>query len=234
MSASGRRLAAALLLPLCAGLALGATPVRARGAGRSREHLDERYHHDRSYPDRGVFVSRLPSEHIDAPYDGRRYSFADGVWYLPRGAGFVVVAPPSGLYVPILPPYYTTLWVGGVPYYYANGVYYVYRGPVRGYEIVLPPPGAAPDRSRAARSGGAPAAPPPVAGSQLFVYPRRGQSPTREASDKRLCEQWASAKTGFDPLLEHGGSPLAGSVGRRAGYDRAMEACLEGRGYKVR
>jgi len=230
MSIDARLRAVTLLLGVWAALAIGGTPARARGSGRSREHLDRRYHHDRAYPDRGAFVPTLPAEHFDMPYDGRHYYFADGAWYVPRGAGFVVVAPPSGLYVPILPPYYTTLWVGGVPYYYANDVYYVYRGPIRGYEIVAPPPDEVADRG----SAGAPPTSPPAVSSQLFVYPGRGQSPAQEASDKEQCQQWASGEADFDPTAVQGSVPLAESAARRAAFDRAIEACLEGRGYIVR
>jgi hypothetical protein len=161
-----------------------------------------------------------------AQYAGRRYYFARGVWYRPRGSGFVAVEPPPGLFVPILPPEYTTLWVGGVPYFHANRVYYVYRGPVRGYEVV-----AAPPDDTVARAS-APAAPP--GGSQLFVYPDRGQSPVRQQADKSDCRAWATRETGFDPAAAQTAAASARSAARRADFDRAIEACLEGRGYTVR
>ena len=67
-----------------------------------------------------------------------RYYFFDGVWYLPKGRRFLIVAPPIGLAISFLPPYYTTIMVGGVPYYYANEVYYT-AGP-GGYVVVAPRP----------------------------------------------------------------------------------------------
>lgn len=139
----------------------------------------------------------------------------------------MVVSPPSGLYVPNLPPYYTTLWVGAVPYYYANDVFYLYRGSARGFEVVPPPPDA-----RAGRSSPSPT-PPPAEGAQLFVYPDRGQSPARQASDKHQCQQWASRQSGFDPAAARG-TQRSDSNKPRDAYDRAIEACLEGRGYTVR
>lgn len=217
---------AALLICLGAGVALAAGFAQARASARVPEHLDARFHHDRSYPDRGAVVAQLPSARYAASFEGRRYYDSGGVWYQRRGARFVVVEPPAGLYVPHLPPYCTTLWVGGVPYFYANDVFYVYRGSLRGYEIVAPPSDA-----RAPRAGRASTPPPPESG-QLFVYPDRGQSRAREASDKRQCHEWASSETGFDPLAA--GTSGAGAAPKRADYDRAMEACLEGRGYSLR
>lgn len=233
------RLIAVLLAAVCAGLAAGAVPAQGRGDGtvpsrrseqparhpvRQREYFDSRYHHDRPYINRGVFVRGLPRNSLDAQFGGRRYFFAGGAWYLPRGAGFVVVAPPLGLLAPALPPFYTTLWVGGVPYYYANDVYYVYRGPVRGYEVVAPPPVPA----------AAPASPPPPRSAQQFIYPNQGQSAEQQATDRYQCHAWAAQQTGFDPAAPNGGVSAGERQGRRADYDRAERACLEGRGYTVK
>lgn len=203
-----------------AGLSAAVTLVQARNVDRvpRHEHLDTRYHHDRAYPNRGSRVAKLPAPHVDETFNGRHYYFARGVWYRPHGTGFLVVAPPAGLYVPNLPPYYTTLWVGGVPYYYANDVFYVYRGATRGFEIVPPPPDERTAHPRA------PPAQAPTANAQLFVYPARHQSPAQQARDKRQCQHWAGHQTGFKP----------GAAKRRADYDRAITACLEGRGYTVR
>ncbi|HUN26422.1 MAG TPA: DUF6515 family protein [Steroidobacteraceae bacterium] len=190
---------------------------------RGHEHFDTRYNHDHAYPARGAFVGALPREHFEVVHGGAHYFFAGGVWYAPRGAGWVVVAPPFGVFIPVLPPFYTTIWVGGAPYYYADDAYYVYRGPDQGYEVVPPPP----DQS-------VQTAAPPGPEGQMFAYPRNGQSPDQQARDRYECHTWAVSQTGFDPMTVGGGVPPPQNAGKRADYDRAMAACLEGRGYTVR
>lgn len=124
------------------------------------------------------------------------------------------------LVVPYLPPFYATVWVGSIPYYYANSVYYV--SVPGGYAVVDPPQG--------------PLAELPLPPSeQVFVYPRKGQDEAEQADDKYACHKWATGQTGFDPTLP----PDAGLEGsrlaqKRSDYQRAMAACLEGRGYTVR
>jgi hypothetical protein len=69
---------------------------------------------------------------------------------------------------------------------------------------------------------------------QLFVYAKDGASYAQQASDRYECDISAVEQTGFDPTKEDGGvSSEAGPV-RRAGYFRAVAACLAGRGYAVR
>jgi hypothetical protein len=189
-----------------------------RGPGR-QEFRDSRYHHDRSYPARGYAVPALPRDHRVVLHGRSRYYFHGGVWYRPQGPRFVVVAPPFGLFVPFLPPYYSTIWVGGVPYYYANEVYYAHRG--NGYVVVEPPKS---DVSEA---------PPPA--DQMFIYPRLGQSEKQQADDRYDCHRWAVGQTGFDPIQQQPGSmPEAQGSEKRADYQRALSACLDGRGYTVK
>jgi len=184
-----------------------------RGGVSHREFRDTRYQHNRSYPVHGQAYRRLPSHHGTAVYGGRRYYYSGGVWYRPYGSYFTIVAPPIGLFVPFLPPYYATIWVGGVPYYYANEVYYAHQGD--GYVVVQPPKD---DISQA-----------PPAADELFIYPRLGQSEKQQADDRYACHQWAVSQTGFDPT-----QPPAARSGTRADYQRALAACLDGRGYTVK
>lgn len=194
-----------------------------RPPGRA-EHLDGRFSHNRYYADRGMIVRTLPSR----PYvvGGGRYYYSGGVWYAPRGPSFVVVGAPIGFFVPVLPPYYTTIWLGGVPYYYANDTYYMWRADQSGYEVVEPPAGAA-------DPGAAVATQPPPSDS-LFIYPQNGQSQDQQSNDKYECHKWANSQTGYDPTQASGGVAPDQTGGRRADYQRAMRACLEGRGYSVR
>lgn len=192
------------------------------------DHMDGRYNHNQYYPSRGFYVHDLPRERviIGGPRGGR-YWYSGGVWYGPGPGGFVVIGAPIGVFVPVLPPYYTTVWVGGVPYYYANDTYYAWRDSNQQYEVVDPPgdPNAA--------STEAPP-PPPSPNGDVFVYPKNGQSDEEQSRDKYECHKWAQGESGFDPTQPNGGVSPDQTNSRRAAYQRAMGACLEGRGYSVK
>jgi hypothetical protein len=179
---------------------------------------DSRYHHDRDYPARGQVFRQLPRDHRVVVHGGARYYFSGGAWYRPQGPRFSVIIPPVGLFLPFLPPYYSTIWVRGVPYYYANEVYYGHRGD--GY-VVVEPPKEEPSQ-----------APPPA--DQMFIYPRLGQNEQQQADDKYACHQWAVSQTGFDPTQPPGSMSEPQKIEKRADYQRAMGACLDGRGYTVK
>jgi hypothetical protein len=143
-------------------------------------------------------------------------------------------------FLPILPLAYSTYWWGGVPYYYANDVYYTYDPNYQGYVATDPPPVADPNGSATAPSDssaptdgaqqldstqGAPQSGPsgPIDGApaQIFMYPKNGQSADQQARDKAECQQWATEQ--------------AGSVAQNgSNFNRAMVACVEGRGYSAR
>jgi len=187
--------------------------------------LDQRYNHGRYYPPVGTVRPSLSGEYRPYFHGHDRYYFNGGVWYAPRGPGFVVVLPPPGLVVSVLPPYYSTVWIGGIPYYYADNVYYTWQPDQNGYAVVDPPVDA-----------DAPTAPPespPAAPEDLIMYPKNGQSKDQQAADQFECHSWAKSQTGFDPT-QPGGGVQAGDVDRiRSNYNRAMSACLQGRGYQV-
>jgi hypothetical protein len=218
------RVAGALLVWLGLG-ALGAhaQPHERHGGPPGRaEHYDAHYGHNHYYANRGAVVGTVPGTPYVVAHGGGRYYYSGGVWYAPRGPGFVVVAAPIGVFVPVLPPFYTTVWVGGFPYYYANDTYYLWRGDETGYEVVAPPG----DQDATTTQ------PPPS--DELFIYPQSGQSEQQQANDKYECHKWASTQTGFDPTQSAGGVSPDQLAARRADYQRAMRACLEGRGYSVR
>jgi hypothetical protein len=56
--------------------------------------------------------------------------------------------------------------------------------------------------------------------AQLNMYPRHGQNTSQESTDRHDCAQWASQQAG--PSGANGSD-----------YQRAMVACIEGRGYAV-
>ncbi|HWJ37125.1 MAG TPA: DUF6515 family protein [Steroidobacteraceae bacterium] len=187
--------------------------------------LDQRYDHGRYYPPVGAVRSSLPGDYRPY-YRGRdRYYFNGGIWYAPRGPGFIVVAPPPGLVISVLPPYYSTVWLGGNPYYYADNVYYTWQPDQNGYAVVDPPDGA--------DQPSTPPDSPQSAQDDLIIYPKNGQSKDQQAADQFECHSWARNQTGFDPT-QAGGGVQSGDVDRvRNNYNRAMSACLQGRGYQV-
>ncbi|MGB6606031.1 MAG: DUF6515 family protein [Steroidobacteraceae bacterium] len=219
-----------LAMALAAGSAAQAQQNFHGGGPRTGppQHMDARYGNNHFYPNRGVVVGGVPGRPVVFNRPGGRFYYSGGVWYAPRGPGFVVVAAPIGVFVPVLPSYYTTVWVGGAPYYYADDTYYTWDPSQSGYEVVAPPGNA-----DAAATTEAPQPPPPQ-GDQMYVYPQNGQSAEQQASDKYQCHKWASSQTGFDPTQAGGGVPPDQLDGLRADYHRAMIACLEGRGYSAR
>lgn len=169
----------------------------------------------------------VPGRPYVVAHGGSHFYYSGGVWYAPRGPSYVVVAPPVGVFVPVLPPYYTTVWFGGVPYYYANDTYYMWSQAQNGYEVVEPP-------GDQGASADAPPPPPPPQGDSLYIYPQQGQSAEQQATDQYECHKWSSSQTGFDPTQAGGGVAAEQLGARRADYQRAMIACLQGRGYSAR
>jgi hypothetical protein len=170
--------------------------------------LDQRYHHDHYYPPRGYAMAALPVGAISVAWRGAPYYFHGGVWWRPHGPRFIVAVPPLGIIVPILPPAYVSLWIGGAPYYYANGVYYAPDS--GGYVVVTPPPGA----------DSVQPAPTPKPLPDPIIYPRNGQSAEQTEADRQDCNRWATTQ------------PSA--MSDASVFQRAVAACMDGRGYTVR
>ena len=191
------------------------------------DHMDGRFGHNQYYPSRGYYVHDLPRDRVFIDGPRGRYWYGGGVWYSYGPRGYVVVGAPVGVFVPVLPPYYTTVWVAGVPYYYANDTYYEWRDSNQQYEVVAPPP----DDSAASTQ---PPPPPPSQNGDVFIYPKNGQSEDVQSRDKYECHKWAQNESGFDPTQPAGGVSPDQSGNARAAYQRAMSACLEGRGYSVK
>jgi len=188
----------------------GPAPVWSGGHARGYVDFDARYGHNHYYPSRGFVYGSLPMGAVSVGFGGGNYFFHGGVWFRPYGARYVVVQPPLGIYLPVLPPTYATIWVGSVPYYYADGVYYKVA-PGQGYVVVAPPPGA--DTAQAAP------APTPAAPEPIF-YPRNNRSSAQTEADRRDCNAWATSQ------------PQAMADAKV--FQRATEACMDGRGYTVR
>jgi hypothetical protein len=159
-------------------------------------------------------------------YYGGRYGYGwgyrggywgGGYWWGPWGWGWGGLG--LGLYFATLPYYYSTYWYSGVPYYYAGNTYYVYDGTAGQYRTVAPPLGP-PDEAGAGAQ----------APSELISYPKNGQSPDQQATDKYECYKWAVSQLGYDPTTAGGGTVRRDLTD----YNRAQTACLEARGYSVK
>ena len=97
----------------------------------------------------------------------------------------------------------------------------VQRQPARAYTPPPPPPGPP---SQAQMSGG-----------PLFIYPRQGQSHEKQAKDRNECQSWAVGQTGYDPTNPPPDDmPVNQRAQMSADFQRAIGACLDGRGYTVR
>lgn len=181
--------------------------------------------------------------HVGPGYAGSAYYRGGHYW---RGGywhggywPYVYYRPGWCWFYPVLPIGYATFWWGGLPYYYWNNLYYTWSPGYNGYVVTDPPPLAGGyDDSGSADSGAvtaepSDAAPAPGAGtaggSDLFVYPRNGQSEQQSSTDRYECHSWAVNQTGFDPTRSQ--QTGTGSV---ADYRRAMIACLDARGYSAR
>ena len=220
---------------------------------REHEYMDTRFHHDHYYPPRGFVFGMLPREHHVVFFGGAQYYFGAGVWYRRHNERFIVVAPPFGVMVPILPAGYATVWVGGSPYYYANNVYYVRHE--SGYMVVQDPPPTmiveqpmakappptngvielGPVNSSVPAQSGQPVPVQPIAAGtatapQFFIYPRQGQSQELQAKDRYECHGWAVSQLGSDPTA----MPAGQASPRLPDYQRALGACMDGRGYTLK
>lgn len=122
-------------------------------------------------------------------------------------------------------PIYDSTWSGGpggsVSVGWGRGPHYWYRGGfwygpwAPGYIVVAPQyaypvPAAPPDPALAA----APSPPDPV------IYPRSGQDAAQTELDRQACNRWAVTQ------------PSA--VADASVFQRAVQACMDGRGYTIR
>ena len=76
--------------------------------------------------------------------------------------------------------------------------------------------------------------PAPSVPQRIFVYPRQGQNEELQAKDRYECHSWAVSQTHYDPTQPTSGTPEAQLNQMHADYQRAMGACLDGRGYTMK
>ncbi|MGC4028981.1 MAG: hypothetical protein QM696_08930 [Steroidobacteraceae bacterium] len=164
------------------------------------------------------YVPSLPRGYARYSWNGRPYYYSSGHWYRPWGSQFAIVAAPAGLFVSYLPSYYTSFWYGNTRYFFADDTYYLYEPARRGYVVTSSPYGDAGSSEDDTTSDG----------DELYVYPAQGQSEQQQADDRYECHRWAVGETGYDPVQGNY------SPEQRADYQRAIGACMTGRGYTVR
>ncbi len=117
------------------------------------------------------------------------------------------------------------------PYYYYGRYYYdpyYYYPPYAPPVVIQEPP---PVYVQPAPS--APSVTPPAA-EKMFIYPRQGQDEQQQANDRYECHRWAAGQTGYDPTKPPEGLTGPQQTQMRSDYQRAMGACLDGRGYTMR
>lgn len=184
-----------------------------------RREVWHRVEPPRFRPRVGVTIDVLPPAPRVVIRGRDRFYFSSGAWYRPAGPRFVVVAPPIGLVIPFLPDYSDTRVVRGETYYIAGDTYYRATPRGDGYIVTAPPEDAA--------DAGTPS-------DKMFIYPRNGQSQKQQDADRYECHAWAMDQSGFDPTQAHGGVSADQYDERSDDYQRATQACLEGRGYTVK
>jgi hypothetical protein len=84
-------------------------------------------------------------------------------------------------------------------------------------------------------SGTTPSSPAPTQGrwTDLFAYPKGGQSKEQQIRDREECHRWAVEQSGFDPAQPtHDNS--SEWAAKRDSYLRAETACLQARSYSVK
>jgi hypothetical protein len=75
----------------------------------------------------------------------------------------------------------------------------------------------------------------PPSGGRIFIYPRQGQTQEKLEMDRNDCHNWALGQTGYDPTKPPPSDMSPVQIGQNSvDYQRALGACLDGRGYTVR
>lgn len=69
--------------------------------------------------------------------------------------------------------------------------------------------------------------------TDLFAYPKGGQSVDQQNRDRRECRAWAVSQSNFDPVWVTQDNPTDYAA-ERDSYLRAEAACLQARNYSVK
>jgi hypothetical protein len=206
-------------------------------------------------PPIGLMVPSLPELATTIQEHGETYLYANDVYYRPRPdlGGYEVVNDPAEAAAttqdtaPSAAP--ASASAAAAPVLAVATALPTVAAPAAGAESVLreapPPPSSAASTLSAAAPAAAPAAAAPAAvasastaaastaaapqSTKVIAYPRNAQSAEQQARDHYECYQFGVAQSGFDPMR-------SGAIGveQQSTFDRAQNACFEGRGYTVR
>ena len=162
----------------------------------------------------GHKVQSVPKSSVVINIGRSKYHYHNGIYYRAHGKSYVVVAAPLGARVRTLPAGFISFGIGINRYFYVNSTYYLWHEDSQEYVVVEKPAGA--DEALAETSG-----------NDIFVYPASGQTQEQMERDRYECHRWAADESGFDPTKANQSPAL------KSDYDRAISACLVGRGYTV-
>lgn len=134
-----------------------------------------------------------------------------------------VYAPAYGSYVGALPVGAVSVSIGGGRYWRHGGVWYRPWGPR--FVVVAPPvivgaPVVVQERPAVVVEEGPPPVRVPPSRPEPVVYPRNGQSAEQTEADRQACDRWATTQ------------PAA--LADASVFARAVEACMDGRGYTMK
>lgn len=135
-----------------------------------------------------------------------------------------VYAPAYGSYVGALPVGAVSITVGGGRYWRHGGVWYRPWGPrwvvVAPPVVYGPPPVIVQERPAVVVEEGPPPVKIPPSKPDPIIYPRNGQSAQQTEADRQECNRWATTQP----------SAMADA----SVFHRAVEACMDGRGYTMK
>lgn len=143
------------------------------------------------------------------------HSYGGPVYAAPVYATPVYAAPAYGTVYNALPVGAVSVRIGGGHYWRHGGAYYRPWGP--SWVVVAPPPVVVP----VARAVPLVRAAPPVPRRpDPVIAPRNGQSAAQTEYDRQQCNRWATT--------------LPAAMAEASVFHRAVEACMDGRGYTMK
>lgn len=152
---------------------------------------------------------------------------ARGPWSVDLSVGLPlapVQAPAYGSRVSALPAGAVSVSIGGGAYWRHGGVWYRPWGPrfvvVAPPVVVEPAPVIVRERPAVVVEEGPPPVRVPAGKPDPIIYPRNGQSAQQTEADRQECNRWATTQ------------PAA--MADAGVFHRAVEACMDGRGYTMK
>jgi len=214
-------LLAAPLLPAAAGAGGYGNADRLSGYHRGGhgygwDHRDTGHHARNRHDRHGHHAEARPRSSVRIWLGDGLSVFWNAGYVGSHGHDHLFVGPAIGTRVRHVPAGYVSFAIGTDRYFAVGGTFYVRDDRHRDYLVVPKPRGAdAAMRDAAAER------------EELFADSAFDRNADVREWDRSACDAWALSETGG---VERS---APGSPGRRA-YLRAMEACLEGRGYEVK